>query len=363
MALKRRHNRLMRHKPGTAPGTLVVPDNSPFPRMTVMAYDEDELVEKDIRTVAELKPFLKKWPLVWINVDGLGSIELIEELGVLFDLHPLALEDVLNFNHRPKAEDYGESLFMVARMARFRDTLLDLEQISLFAGRNYVLTFQERPGDCLEPVRERIRRGQGRRIRFAKSDYLVYAICDAIVDGYFPVLELYGDRLDELEDNVIANPTRRTIELTHEIKRDFHQIRHTVWPMREMAHNLSASAMVSDDTRTYFRDCYDHVIQVLDMLETYRERASGLVDIYLSSLNNRMNEVMKVLTIIATIFIPLSFIAGIYGMNFDPDASPWNMPELDWYFGYPFALGLMLAFSMTLLVYFWRKGWLKGDDR
>ncbi len=344
--------------PGTAPGTLIVPEQAPEPVVTVMAFNRDELTEKVIENPEEIKPFLKKGTIVWVNVDGLGDADLLKKLGEIFGLHTLALEDVLNVHHRPKVEEYDKEIFIITRMACLRNDVLDIEQVSFFLGKNFVVSFQERPGDCLEPVRERIRKG-GQRIRFMEADYLAYALLDAIVDGYFPVLEHFSERLNALEDVVVGNPDKQVVEQTHEIKRDLQVLRHGIWPLREALSRLSGDMpLIHDETKLFLRDCYDHVIQIIDILETYRERAAGLTDLYLSSLSNKMNEVMKVLTIIATIFMPLGFIAGLYGMNFDPDVSPLNMPELRWYFGYPFALGLMALFAAGLLIYFWRKGWI-----
>jgi magnesium transporter len=307
--------------------------------------------------------FLKKYQVVWVNVDGLGDAGLLDRLGAVLGLHVLALEDVLNTRHRPKVEAYEDNLFAVTRMARIRGGSLDIEQVSLFLGKRLVVSFQERPGDCFDPVRERIRKG-GTRLRFLGADYLAYALIDAIVDGYFPVLEHYSECLDEAEDKIVADPANHTIERIHELKRDFQVLRHGVWPFRELLRDLSDEMpFIKEETKLFLRDCHDHVIQVADILETFRERAAGLTDLYMSSLSNRLNEVMKVLTIIATIFIPLGFIAGLYGMNFDPDASPLNMPELRWYLGYPFALVVMLLVAAGLVYYFRRKGWIGGRFR
>lgn len=366
MTDNQRHCRLFyrRQKPGTAPGTLVPPEGAAASRVHVMAWNEDEIEEFDIKNdagVESLPSLLKRWPVVWINVDGLGSTALIEKFGEVFGLHPLALEDVLHTHQRSKTDDYDDHIFTVTRMARLIDDNLDSEQISIFLGKKFVLTFQERPGgDCLDPVRERVRHGKGRRIKFSNADYLVYAIIDAIVDGYFPVLEYYGEKLNELEDRTIENPHHDLVHEIHEIKRDLRVLRHGAWPMREMVSGLttSGSGLVRDKTLPYLRDCHDHIIQVMDLLETNRERASALIDIYLSSITHRTNEIMRVLTIIATIFIPLSFIASVYGMNFDTAVSPWNMPELEWAYGYLFALALMAGVAGGLLNWFWRKGWL-----
>lgn len=345
-----------------SPGTLVEPEGAPTPVMTIVAYDQERLVEQSLEKPEDIARFLDSYQVVWINVDGLGDADLLDRLGSVLSLHPLALEDVLNTHHRPKVESYQDNVFIVTRMARIRHEVLDIEQVSLFLGDKFVLSFQERPGDCLDPVRARIRKNRT-RVRFLGADYLAYALVDAIIDGYFPVLEHYSARLNDVEDRLVAAPERHSVAQIHQLKREFQVLRHGVWPLREALRDLSGEMpFIRDETRLFLRDCHDHVIQIVDILETYRERAAGLTDLYMSSLSNRMNEVMKVLTIIATIFIPLSFVAGVYGMNFNPEASPFNMPELNWYLGYPFALGIMVLVAAGLLFYFRRKGWIGGKQ-
>jgi magnesium transporter len=327
--------------------------------MRVMAYGPDGLHEQAVDSLQELDALLARHAVTWINVDGLGDAAFIEALGRRFGLHALALEDVLNVHQRPKAEVYADQLFVVARMPE-QEAFLASEQISIFVGDNWLLSFQQRSGDCLEPVRQRLRAGRG-TIRGNGPGYLLYALIDAVTDAYFPVLERYGERLEALEDEVLLQPSASAIAAIHALKHDLLMLRRIVWPMRELLNSMirGDSAVIAPQTGIYLRDCYDHVIQLMDIVETYREIASGLVDIYLSSQSARMNEVMKVLTIIATIFIPLGTIAGIYGMNFDPAASPWNMPELGWRYGYLFALGIMATFATALLLWFWRRGWLR----
>lgn len=342
------------HKPGTAPGTLRAPDTpvaGPV-RVTLIDYSPDHFEEREITDIEECFPYRDKQTVTWINVDGLHDIGLIEKLGKNFDLHPLALEDVLNCGQRPKLEDYGNYHFMVMKSLYLKDGELEVEQISFFLSGTYVITLQEVPGDSFEAVRERIRHGKG-QIRRMGPDYLLYALVDALVDEFFPVLEAYGERVEELEDEVIEDPTPDTLNEVHSIKRELLMVRRTAWPEREVINALQREEahLVRPETRVFLRDCYDHTIQVIDMVETYRDLASGLLEVYLSSASNRLNEVMKVLTIISTIFIPLNFIAGLYGMNFH------NMPELDWRFGYPMALGLMAVVGGSLVVYFRRKGW------
>lgn len=361
----RKHTRRRHHdQPGVAPGTLESPEGASVSIITVIAYSEEEFIEEKVASVSDLPAYLKKWPVIWINIDGLGSIDVISALGQMFGLHPLALEDVSNTHHRAKIEDYESYLFIVTHMVRILKETLDTEQLSMFVGKNYVLTLQERnDGDVLDPVRERLRRGKGRMIRKVGADYLAYSLLDATVDGYFPVLEYLGDTINDLEDRVIDKPDRPVIAETHRIKRDLRTLRQAMWPLREAISNLTGDHdIITDNTRIYLRDCHDHIISVLDLLEIDRERASGLIDIYLSSINNQMNETMKVLTIISTIFIPLSFIASIYGMNFDTEISPYNMPELEWVYGYPFALGLMALIASLLLALFIRRGWIRFQN-
>ncbi len=280
----------------------------------------------------------------------------------MFGLHRLALEDVLNTHQRPKAEEFDDHIFFVTRMFR-PDTAARTEQLSIFLGKDFVLSFQEEHGDCLEPVRERIRKGRG-RVRDKRADYLCYVLLDAVVDDYFPVLERYGEKLEALEDEVITRSEPEQIGQLHDLKRELLTVRRSVWPHREMINAVirDANPLIAEETQLYLRDVYDHTIQLMDIVETYREIASGLVDVYVSSVSAKLNEIMKVLTIISTIFIPLGFIASLYGMNFDR-TSAWNMPELGWRFGYAFALLLMGGTVAGLLVYFRRKGWLGVSRR
>ena len=357
MALMERpkNKRGYRHPPGTAPGTLPPVDpNAPKAQLRIMAYGPDKLIEETPTTLDHLPALLKKWPVVWLNVDG-PDPELLSQLGTLLNLHPLILEDVASHHQRPKAEDYDKNIFVVTRMAQVSQhtQAIDLEQVSLIMRKGLVLSFQERVGDCLDPVRDRLRKGKG-RIRIAGADYLTYAILDAIVDGYFPVMEAFTDRLDALEDAVVSNPDSAVVAHIHALKRELLQLRRAIWPQRDMLTMLShdQTTLFAPETSVFIRDCQDHVIQLIDVLETLRERASGLMDFYLSSVSNKMNEVMKTLTLFSTIFLPLSFIAGVYGMNFA------HMPELRWAVGYPLALLLMLLVALGLLLYFKRRKWL-----
>ncbi|MCA9482632.1 MAG: magnesium/cobalt transporter CorA [Nitrospina sp.] len=367
MKKKRTANRIIKKTeykkivPGVAPGTLAaLPQASPT-RIRVMAYNQEKLEEHDLQHVEEVRQYLDKWPVVWISVEGLGDVDRLNSLGHEFRLHNLVLEDIINGNQRPKMEEYDSNLFVVVRAPGIRDGQFSLQQLGLVLEKGVVLTFQENADDLLEPVRTRIRQKSGGRLRLSRPDYLVYALLDVAVDGYFPVLDLYGERLDQYEDRVITEPDRTMIDLIHASRRDFLALRRAVWPLRDVLNALArAEDKFSDDTRVYLRDCYDHTIQVIEILTAFQERSSDLINIYLSSVSNKMNEVMKVLTIIATIFMPIGVVAGIYGMNFDPGKSPFNMPELGWYFGYPFALGLMVLVAMGFLLYFRWLGWLGG---
>ncbi|HPD30193.1 MAG TPA: magnesium/cobalt transporter CorA [Phycisphaerae bacterium] len=359
--MSRRKRQKRRTPPGSPPGTLVADPTAPKPVITVIAYGSDGCSEQAIRDVADVQAYLARWPVTWINVDGLGDVQTIARLADILGLHRLAVEDTINTHQRAKVEHYPNHLFMVAHMATYNDHL-DTEQLSLYLGRNFVVTFQGgQPGDPFDPVRERIRRAVG-HVRQSGADHLAYCLIDAVIDGYFPVLETTGERLEVLEDEILGCPTSGTSARVHEIKRNLMTLRRAIWPLREAMNSLvrDPSPLVNDETRLYLRDCYDHTVRVIDFIETYRELGSDLMDLYLSSVSQRMTEVMKVLTIIATIFIPLTFISSIYGMNFQTDRSPWNMPELTWYFGYPFALGLMAMIALAMLYYFGRKGWLRS---
>jgi len=356
---RKSHVRHRRTPPGTPPGALIADPESPRPTVRVLAYGPDALVEQELDHPRQLHDFLEKWPVVWVNVEGLGDAEIIRVLGELLGLHRLALEDVLNVHQRPKLEQYPGYYFIVAHMVTLGEHV-ETEQLSLFLGENFVLTFQEgKPGDSFESIRERLRQKQS-RIREAGLDYLAYALLDAVVDGYFPILEQYGERLESLEDEIVARPSGDVVARIHAIRRNLLMLRRAIWPQRETFNALLREEMplVTNETRLHLRDCYDHTAQLIDLIETYRELGADLTDVYLSSVSHRTNEIMRVLTVIATIFIPLTFMAGVYGMNFNPGASPWNMPELNWFWGYPLALTLMAAVAAAQLLFFRKKGWL-----
>jgi magnesium transporter len=323
-----------------------------------MAYRPDELVEAEIDDIESLDEYVSKWPVTWVNVDGLGDATTIEQIGQVFGMHPLALEDIFNTRHRPKLEEHDDHLFVITRMANLPDRF-EHEQLSLILGAGYVVTFQERSGDCLETVRQRLRAKTG-KFKSYGPDYLAYAIIDAVIDGYFPVLEELGERLEEIEAEVTANPTRDSLAKIQAARHDLLALRRSILPQREFIAALVRDELdlVTDRTRLHLRDAHDHALRIVDLVESYREVSLGLSDLYMSTVSNRMNDVMKVLTIMASIFIPLTFIAGIYGMNFDPSASPWSMPELRWYWAYPVTLGFMVLVAVAMIVLFRRRGWL-----
>ncbi len=344
-----------RHPPvGARPGTLVINGTSPKPSIRVIEYTPENIQEHELTEVSELHGLLHEDSVSWIDVQGLGDEQVLRSIAEVFELHPLALEDVVNVPQRPKVENYEKHLLFITRMAMLDDVYtVKAEQVSVFIGPKFVLTFQERHGDILDPVRARLRRGGG-PIRKSGPDYLAYAILDAIVDAYYPILESLGDLLESMENEIIEKPSRSVLHRIHHIKRELLAIRRAIWPQREAVNSLirEDNPLISDAVKAYLRDVYDHCVQIIDVVETYRELAGGLMDIYLSSVSNRTNEVMKVLTIIASIFIPLTFMAGIYGMNFE------NMPELKVRWAYPMLMASMVAVAAGMFVYFRRKGWL-----
>jgi len=345
-------------KIGLSPGTLVHIGKKKIEkvRIRIIDYDEARLQEKEAKTIEECFPFKDLPTVTWVNIDGLHDIEVMEKIGKHFGLHPLVLEDILNTDQRPKIEDFDDYIFVVLKMLYFDEDQEEVraEQISIILGSNFVLSFQERVGDIFNPLRERIRNAKG-RVRKMGPDYLAYALMDAIVDNYFTVLEKLGEKIEGMEEELVTNPTPETLQTIHNLKREMILLRKSVWPLREVVSRLERgeSKLIKDSTGIYLRDVYDHTIQVIDTIETFRDMLSGMLDIYLSSISNRMNQVMKVLTIIATIFIPLTFVAGIYGMNFE------YMPELKWHWFYPWAFWLvMIGVAGVMLVYFRRKKWL-----
>lgn len=342
-------------KTGLPPGTLVHIGEHKSEKVTITTFrytgtscEEQQLVQPD-----RLAPPPDE-SVMWINVGGVHKVEVVEVLGKQFSLHPLLLEDVANTDQRPKLDDYETYIFLVMKMLSLTNRQeIAVEQVSLVLGRNYVLSFQENGTDVFQPVRERLRGGKG-RMRQSGADYLLYALVDAIVDQYFAVLELLGEKIEALQHVVVADPQPETLKAIHALKRQLLFLRRAVWPLRDVMNNLSRSdcPFLQQSTKVFFRDVYDHVVQIVDTIETLREMVSASLDIYLSSVSYRLNAVMRVLTVITTIFMPLSFIASIYGMNFE------YMPELKLQWGYPVVLAVMVVVGVGMLVLFKNKRWL-----
>jgi len=348
--------------PGSPPGTLVIEDGEP-PEVHVIDYCLDAVHEVKLDAVDDVLSYLQddSPSTTWIDVRGIRHRPSFERLGEIFHIHPLALEDVVNVPQRPHTDAYPEQQLIITRMVELVEGKIRTEQLALVVGDGYVVTVQEdAEHDCLDAVRERLRSGRG-AIRTAGAEHLAYALIDAVVDGFYPVLETIGEQLDDLELEVTSGD-RSLAHKIHQLKRDLLTIRRAIWPQRDLLNGLlrDESNHITAKIRPYLRDTYDHAVQVMDMVETYREIASGLMDLYLSGVSNRMNETMKVLTIISTVFLPMTFIAGVYGMNFNPEASRYNMPELNWRYGYPFALALMVLSLLGLFWYYRRKGWIGG---
>ena len=338
--------------PCATPGSIVTHPDAPKPVITVMAYTSGDLLDETLDSVRGVKDLTEQYDVTWVNVDGLGDGGVLNQLGEMFGLHLLALEDVVNVHQRAKVDDYGQYLFIVARMVH-EGARISTEQVSFFVGEKFVLTFQEgKPGDCLDLVRERIRKSGG-RLRSGGTGYLTYELLDSVIDHYFPVVESYGERLDKMDEILINTKGRASIADIHSLRSELLELRRALRPHREMVNSLlrDEHQLIDEESRVFLRDCYDHTIQLGDAIDTYRESCSDLRDFHLTALSNRSNDVMKTLTIIATIFIPLGFIAGLYGMNFH------DMPELKWRYGYPYALSLMLLTTGGLLLWIHRKGW------
>lgn len=344
-------------KSGLPPGSLVHigKRHAGNIKINVIDYTESKCVEQTFENAEDCFKFKKTKTNTWINVDGIHDPVIIEKIGKYFEIHPLLLEDIMNSEQRPKMEDYGEYIFVVLKMLYIDGDgeEIEVEQVSIIIGKNYVISFQEKEGDVFDKVRERIRNGKG-KIRKMGTDYLAYAIMDSIVDNYFIILENFGETIEELEEEVITVPTPETSKKIHLTKREMIALRKAVWPLREVIRNLETTenAIIRNTTKIYLRDVYDHTVQIIDNVETFRDVISGMLDIYLSSISNKLNEVMKVLTIFSTIFIPLTFIVGVYGMNFQ------FMPELHWKYSYPILWGIMILITASMLYFFRKKRWL-----
>ncbi|MFP4473115.1 MAG: magnesium/cobalt transporter CorA [Candidatus Omnitrophota bacterium] len=347
----KRHKRQIAQPPGTID---LKGDTGVSPRITVFQYGESVCREKELHDVKECSQYRRSPGVTWINIEGI-SPRAVSELDDIYEIHPLVAEDIINLGQRPKAEDYEEHLFIVLRMFYLGGEHNDImdEQVSLVLGRDFVLSFQERPGDVFDPIRERIRQAKG-RVRRMGADYLAYTLLDAIVDNYYTVIDQYGEDIEDLDDELLRESRPDIVHRIHHLKRNMIYLRKQIWPLREVLSGLQRgeSRLIKKTTNIYLRDVYDHLVQVADTVESFRDMLSGLHDVYLSSMSNRMNEIMKVLTIFAAIFIPLTFIAGIYGMNFE------YMPELRWRWGYFMVLGFMALVGLGLIAYFRKKDWL-----
>lgn len=356
---ERRHRRRLVRARGlhTVPGTLAIDPEAKAPVIHVWCYGPEALEEGEGLAALELQRKRSRWPVTWVHVVGLGDAAALQSLGRTFGLHPLALADVVH-EQRPKLQHWGEVTQVVVR-AVDEERLVQTEQLSIFIGQDFVLSFEAHERGRFTALRERVRAGAG-QVRARKSDFLAYAMLDGIIDAYFPVVEHIGDELDEIEDELPSMSQPEITPRLRQVKHDLLQIRRALWPLRDVLGGLASGGgpHVQDETRNYLRDCQDHCAQLIDIVGTNRELTADLVDLQISVAGQRLNEVMKVLTVMATLFIPLTFISSIYGMNFDPDVSPLNMPELRWFYGYPFALGLMVATVAGLLAYFRRRGWM-----
>jgi magnesium transporter len=349
--------KLRYHKPGTPPATLVAPEEQKGlkPVISLIEYDAHTIQERQIERIEDVFHCLTSSQVSWINVDGLGDIEVLKKLGEHFRIHPLVLEDILNTGQRAKLDEFSHQLFVVVHMV-YNNPPDDIvsEQVSIILGENYVITIQEMPGrDVFDPIRQRIREGCG-NIRFMKADYLAYALIDAVTDNYFPIVEALDERMEALQETLLEQPTRGRLQELHAFKRAIAQIRWSIWPQREMIGRLvrSESEFIAERTRPFLRDCYDHTLMILDLIESFRDVTTSIMDLYISSLSMRTNEIMRVLTVIGSIFFPLTFIVGIYGMNFQ------HMPELKWAFGYPFVWLVMITVASAMIIFFRRKKWL-----
>jgi len=342
---------------GLPPGTLIHTGEKMTDRVriTFFDYDENNYSEKEASSIEECFELRDTPTVTWINIDGIHDIDIISKIGSHFNLHPLMLEDILHTNQRPKIDDYENHLYIVVRQYFYdeEENEINAEQVSIVLGRNYVISFQEREGDVFNPIRDRIRNNKG-RVRKSGADYLTYSLLDTLIDSYFIILEKIGDDIEDLEDEVMNYTGPSTIFHIHRHKRNLLHLRKSLWPLREVVGSFRSEEtdLVQESTDVYLRDVYDHTIQVVDTLELLRDMISGMIDLNLSSASNRMNEVMKVLTLIATLFIPLTFIAGIYGMNFE------YMPELKWHWGYFASLGAMVVIGVVMVIYFKSRKWL-----
>lgn len=348
------------HPAGTAPGTLSKErsaDAKPL-RIQLIDYDSDELTILDNMTAEKCEPYLERETVTWINVEGQPTEDALRELGASFGLHSLALEDVLNTGQRPKAQAFPDHLFIIMSLPLMGKNQVKVHQLSLFVGDKFLISFCESELMALDPILDRLKLAAS-RMRSRGADYLMYSLLDFVIDRAYPVLEMFGVQLEEIEEQILDFADKESLGKIHQIRRELILLRRNLWPQREVINHLlrDESPLINQDTHLYLRDCYDHTIQVMDLLETYRDMVASMLEIYLSSVSNRMNDVMRVLTVIATIFIPLTFIVGVYGMNFDRSAGPFSMPELGQPLGYVVVWILMLAIAVGMILFFRSRKW------
>jgi magnesium transporter len=365
MSKKRHQNRdkdqvgTIHFRPGSHAGESLVEEGVGSTKITVTAYDASAVHEEVVQDPAKLLTIIQQWPRIWIRIEGLSEPDKIRAIGKIFDFHHLALEDVLESQLRAKMERYDNTFFLVAHFLAYDENRFSAKQLSMFFGTNFFVSFENERIDALDTMHDRIKRNVA-NIRSQTADYLVYVTLDMLVDRIFPILDRFSDKLEQLEETVVDDPSRQTMTAIHATKRELLVLRREIWPLREAVNALirDGGDALSPETKIHLRDCYDEIVRLLDFSETYRELGSDLMDVYLSSVSNRLNEVMKVLTILTTIFAPPTLIAGIYGMNFNNHISPYNMPEYDWYYGYPYAIILMVCTSLSIVLLLWSMGWL-----
>lgn len=348
------------HPPGTAPGTLtdIHPEAASPLQIRLMDFNKDQLTIRDTIDASECRAYLESETITWIHVQGSPTKAALKELGSAFSLHSLVLEDILNSGQRPKIEYFEDQIFIIMNLPLIENDEVRIQQTSFFLGKDYLISFCEADFTPFEPVVKRLN-DKGSRLRAHGADLLLYSLMDIVIDQGYPLLENFSLQLEELEEQVIENVGKDTLRKIHTIKRELISVRRMLWPQREVVNLLQRGdhSLIQQSTLIYLRDCYDHTIQIMELLESYRDMTASMLDIYLSSVSNKMNEVMRVLTVIATIFIPLTFIVGVYGMNFDTEAGPLNMPELKWSFGYPLIWGIMISLAVGMLIAFKKREW------
>jgi magnesium transporter len=348
-------------KKWSSPGSLIFTGERKVEnlKLSLISYDDQHYSSVDVESLDQFPELIQNGKVNWINITGLHDTLKLDALGKLFNIHPLVIEDILNTSHSPKFENYVDYIFIIAKMIDLNpDKNINIEQVSFILGENYLITFQEDEEDVFNVIRDRIKSNVG-RIRFHSTDYLLYRLLDAIVDNYFVVLENIEDKIEILDDQIISEKSRASLNQLYDFRKELMKLRRAVFPLQETIHAFlrERDNFITEAAFPFYRDLSDHVKYIYDSIENYREMTTSLLDVYMSSESHRLNEVIKVLTIISTIFIPLTFIVGIYGMNFNTELSRWNMPELNWIYGYPFVWGVMLFITALLVLFFKRKKW------